>query len=542
MTTCEATKCEARLHQAKLKEARRRDDAPRIRRTWRLERSRQVLSAWLAASVAGTLTLMSAHPAEAQRRQPVPLVSPPTQFIACPQRGQPLVRVPELVSQGGILHGTIELRDAAMRMDLNLGADKCVPQFVRNFRGVDAVLPGYAGAIPPEYPGYVSPPPANPTYRDPLPGPTLRARVGDVVQLTFLNHIDLGDFGDSIDRGERGQGCDESSRPYPGPPTGPHDEFPDCFHGSSTGNIHFHGTHTNPGTTGDNVLVEVRPSTFRGGRPIVTEGSVRAPFDEFFAVCNIRLRNDPLSQWPTSWKDLPPAWTRAQEDLLKAYDSEPAIANKLWPVDEAQLKAGAWPQYYIGATPYCFRLPRYVAPPAAAPADHAAHAAARTVVTPDAGRVLQMGQAPGTHWYHAHKHGSTAIDVANGMTGAFIIEGPYDDALEPVLRRRLRSATLDAGAAGAGDQPVGCQPPTVRRRQRAHAIFGQRPAPADADHAARPGAALAHRQHVVAQRRVLPRPARPAPNDRRSFAGSRSPRTACSSPRSIIRPTRTARS
>ena len=38
-----------------------------------------------------------------------------------------------------------------------------------------------------------------------------------------------------------------------------------------------------------------------------------------------------------------------------------------------------------------------------------------------------MGQSPGTHWYHAHKHGSTAINVANGMTGAFIIEGDYDD-------------------------------------------------------------------------------------------------------------------
>jgi FtsP/CotA-like multicopper oxidase with cupredoxin domain len=44
-------------------------------------------------------------------------------------------------------------------------------------------------------------------------------------------------------------------------------------------------------------------------------------------------------------------------------------------------------------------------------------------------RQLIMGQAPGTHWYHAHKHGSTAINVANGMTGAFIIEGQYDDDL-----------------------------------------------------------------------------------------------------------------
>lgn len=38
-----------------------------------------------------------------------------------------------------------------------------------------------------------------------------------------------------------------------------------------------------------------------------------------------------------------------------------------------------------------------------------------------------MGQAPGTHWYHAHKHGSTTINVMNGMTGIFIIEGKYDD-------------------------------------------------------------------------------------------------------------------
>src|SRR2546421_7978425 len=45
------------------------------------------------------------------------------------------------------------------------------------------------------------------------------------------------------------------------------------------------------------------------------------------------------------------------------------------------------------------------------------------------GRMLIMGQSPGTHWYPANKQGSTAINVANGMTGAFIIEGQYDDDL-----------------------------------------------------------------------------------------------------------------
>ena len=71
-----------------------------------------------------------------------------------------------------------------------------------------------------------------------------------------------------------------------------------------------------------------------------------------------------------------------------------------------------WPQYYIGAYPYCYQIPAYTGsypPPIGA---------------------LQMGQSPGTHWYHAHKHGSTAIDVANGMVGAFIIEGKYDEDLD----------------------------------------------------------------------------------------------------------------
>jgi len=31
-------------------------------------------------------------------------------------------------------------------------------------------------------------------------------------------------------------------------------------------------------------------------------------------------------------------------------------------------------------------------------------------------------QSPGTHWYHPHKHGSVALQVTNGMAGAFIVE------------------------------------------------------------------------------------------------------------------------
>lgn len=39
-------------------------------------------------------------------------------------------------------------------------------------------------------------------------------------------------------------------------------------------------------------------------------------------------------------------------------------------------------------------------------------------------------QPAGTHWYHPHKHGSVALQVANGMAGAMIIEGPFDDWLK----------------------------------------------------------------------------------------------------------------
>jgi FtsP/CotA-like multicopper oxidase with cupredoxin domain len=34
---------------------------------------------------------------------------------------------------------------------------------------------------------------------------------------------------------------------------------------------------------------------------------------------------------------------------------------------------------------------------------------------------LPRFHAPGTHWYHAHKHGSTAIQVANGLAGTLIV-------------------------------------------------------------------------------------------------------------------------
>lgn len=38
-------------------------------------------------------------------------------------------------------------------------------------------------------------------------------------------------------------------------------------------------------------------------------------------------------------------------------------------------------------------------------------------------------QPPGTHWYHPHRHGSTAVQLINGMAGALLIGGELDDYL-----------------------------------------------------------------------------------------------------------------
>jgi FtsP/CotA-like multicopper oxidase with cupredoxin domain len=50
---------------------------------------------------------------------------------------------------------------------------------------------------------------------------------------------------------------------------------------------------------------------------------------------------------------------------------------------------------------------------------------------------LPWNQAPGTHWYHPHKHGSTSIQVLNGMAGGLVIEGAFDDWLSKLYSGKL---------------------------------------------------------------------------------------------------------
>lgn len=128
-----------------------------------------------------------------------------------------------------------------------------------------------------------------------LPGPTFVVQPGDSVRLLLVNNLPPNPAtGDTA--------CQVYKATTANPPA---DTFPDCFHGPSSTNIHYHGFHVTPASNGDDVLLTIDPGQ---------------------------------------------------------------------------------------SHQYAFRIP--------------------------------ANQSPGTHWYHPHKHGSVALQVTNGMSGAFIVEDP----------------------------------------------------------------------------------------------------------------------
>jgi len=135
-------------------------------------------------------------------------------------------------------------------------------------------------------------------------------------------------------------------------------------------------------------------------------------------------------------------------------------------IDEAQRAAGAWPQYYIGARPtvsvYRLTCTRANAArsPARAPVNHDLDRGNKT------GRVHWKGSSAGTHWY---PRAQTWLDHHRRWRmhdRCLIIEGEYDDALNSFYHVGWTGSQPWAPiAAGAGDQPVGNQPQSVRRRR-----------------------------------------------------------------------------
>jgi FtsP/CotA-like multicopper oxidase with cupredoxin domain len=334
----------------------------------------------------------------------------------CPPAPDLSVPLQEIVSDGrGRTRGTMVLANGHQAFPLSPG--RCVDQLARFYQTTQMPIP---------------PPTSAPL---PRPGPTIRARLGDVVELLFLNQVNVLDFGDTMDRWENSKidnpaptfGCDTSSIGYP---ESAGDTYPNCFHGSTSGNIHFHGTHTNPNGTGDNVFLDTRPSPWSNGAPVITEAVAREHLGDFFDTCERKLKADNLLEWPPLWNDLPTMYTSWQQQLLIADGQGKPPVQQLWLEDDALINATPprFPQFFIGAFPTCFVLPKYPGRP---------H--------------VRMGQVPGTHWYHAHKHGSTALNLYNGMSGALIIEG---DGYDGFFDKTYAAFRQNTGTTWTRQQPT----------------------------------------------------------------------------------------
>jgi FtsP/CotA-like multicopper oxidase with cupredoxin domain len=308
-----------------------------------------------------------------------------------------LVPVTEITRNGNKLQAVMQVINGTRAVPTSTTAT--TPAMLRYYKGHN---PDPAKSSeswpPPDFRGKPGPP---------GPGPTFRCEIGDIVQITFLNQVNVAAFPGSLANGDFGtaNGCDQATNVLP---TGTNknwypaeDTFPNCLHASSAANIHFHGTHVTPSTTGDNVLVNIWPNTK------VTENDVQRAFGQIFAHCD-------LGHEPKKWADLPLGWRLYQERLIKEYDATAPYVGpganpnghglpvnlQLWPQNAKAIAQGVWPQYYVGSYPYCYQIPKYDGSPTG----------------------VKMGQAPGTHWYHSHKHGSTTINMFNGLSGAFIIE------------------------------------------------------------------------------------------------------------------------
>src|SRR5437016_768799 len=99
---------------------------------------------------------------------------------------QQLHIIPEIRSENGVLKAVMTVRDGSRTLWGSLGDTRCLPQSVRFFSGHAVGKPEdplFSGTAP-------------------IPGPTLRAKVGDLVEITFLNQINTQHFANSLDQAE----------------------------------------------------------------------------------------------------------------------------------------------------------------------------------------------------------------------------------------------------------------------------------------------------------------------------------------------------
>ena len=127
-------------------------------------------------------------------------------YMPCPALEQPMLKVPEITRDASTntLQAVLTVTDQERVVAFNTTAANpsiyCASQRLRFFTGYSPVHPSERWPV--------STGPA-----DPLPGPTLRARVGDLVQITFLNQVNIKNLPNSqyFDR----DACDQVIGLYP---------------------------------------------------------------------------------------------------------------------------------------------------------------------------------------------------------------------------------------------------------------------------------------------------------------------------------------
>src|ERR1044072_2904594 len=345
-----------------------------IKEEWAVTRRNFLQKTVAVASGVALTSMLPGFATQAWAEVAAPAVCPP---------GQPLQGVMEIESDGKVLRAVLKILDEK-KTYLAQGSAGCITNSgqMRYIGGYDANAPKIGRRVWP------------PDPKVPRPGLTLRARLADRVEITLLNHVNVANFPGTLDVAEQGQACDQNvteglGNTYPGDPS--FENPPNCFHGSASTNLHFHGTHISPSGIADNVLLNIRPSPRgRDGKPTVNEVTVGPIFKKIFADCA-------HGHQPLLWKDWPLLWQVWQKRLLTQYDNStpwqgnmptpghPALPlhERLWYQNTQEMAAHQLPQFYIGAFPNCFTIPEWKKNEPDSPV---------------------MGQPPGTHWYHGHKH------------------------------------------------------------------------------------------------------------------------------------------
>ena len=212
------------------------DEQPRPdRKSGRAASRRQFLG--LAASAASGLALSSLAP------------DLWAQNACTAHQGQPLAAIGEIRSNGTVLQGIVDLtvqeRAVSYYNAPIFGCDTHHLRAYQGYRGFSLADPVFTKA----------------QMAVEGPGPTFRIGVGETMEVIFLNRIDPAQFPKTSVTSVYGQcdtvvGAGGTGVAYPGADA---TNFPNCFHGSNTTNLHWHGTHTSPNAFADNVLLSVFP-------------------------------------------------------------------------------------------------------------------------------------------------------------------------------------------------------------------------------------------------------------------------------------------